>query len=93
MLFQVHVHSEVEITVHTPLRRPNGSAVDVAITVYGDLFKLSSPVSPGASGGDALSDALRVSVEGGTVSSTVHGEDELPRAILRVAQAAASISA
>ena len=93
MLFQVHVHSDEEITVHTPLRRPNGSTIDVAITVDGDLFKLSSSASPGAPGGNALSDALRVSVENGMVSSTVQGEDELPRAILRVAQAAASISA
>ena len=92
-LFQVHVHSEDEVTVHTPLRRLNGSSVDVSVAVAGDGFYLSAHIGTDARTATERSESLGVSVENGLVTCTVQTEDNLPRGILRVAQAAASLSA
>ena len=92
-LFQVHVHSEEEITVHTPLRRINGSQVDVAVAVAGNTFRLSGSIGRSVQGANEVLETLEVKVEDSSVTCEVPGEEDLPRGILMVAQAVACLSA
>lgn len=92
-LFQVHVHSEDVVTVHTPLQRASGSGIDVSVAATAERFKLSGAFNPSISVANELSEKLGVTVADGTVTSYLNGEDELPRGIIRVAQAVARISA
>ena len=92
-LFQVHVHSEEEVTMHTPLRRIDGSQVDVSVAVAGNAFRLSGTIGRSTQGATEVLEMLEVKVEDSSVSCDVRGEDDLPQGILRVAQAVACLSA
>ena len=93
-LFQVQVpHSDEEVVVHTPLILVNGSNVDVVIAVASNRFRLSGSIASRATISEELSEMLGVVTEGGEVAREVEDEADLPRSIMRVAQAVAFISA
>ena len=92
-LFQVHVHSDEEVTVHTPMCRMNGAPINVAVAMAGSGFRVSASVNAEARAASGLLTALDVKEEEGLVICEVDGEDHLPRGIIRVAQAVACISA
>ena len=92
-MFQVRVHSDDQLDVQTPLVRSDGTFVVVTVSEAGEGFKLSGDASPGSSGAGELCDMLGLAAEGDRVTCDVVDEAELPRGILRVAQAVACISA
>lgn len=92
-LFRVHVHSDEQVTVHTPMCRMNGASIDVAVAGISSGFRVSAPVNTKARVASGLLTTLDVKEEEGLVTCEVDGEDQLPRGIIRVAQAVACISA
>ena len=92
-LFMVHVHSDDEVTVHTPMRRMDGAPINVAVSVADSGFRVSASINAKAPVASALLTALDVKEEEGSVTYEVDGEEHLPQGIIRVAQAVACISA
>lgn len=91
-MFEVSVHSVDQVDVQTPLVRPDGTFVMVSVYDAGDGFRLSGYAGPGLSGAGELCEMLGLTVEGDSVTCDVADEAELPRGIIRVAQAIACIS-
>ena len=91
-MFEVRVHSDDYVDVQTPLIHPDGTFVMVSVSEVSDGFRLSGYAGSGLSGAGELCGKLGLAIEGDSVTCDVADEADLPRGIIRVAQAVACIS-
>ena len=93
LMFEVSAHSNEHVDVQTPLINADGTFVAVTVSEAGHGFKLSGYAGTGFPRVAELCEKLGLIAEGDSITCEVDDEAELPRGILRVAQAVACISA